>query len=174
MSLKDQHRWLRRQNSSKENGKVKAPLSGAGEMAAELPVLHIPREPLWAQMLHSSQSEMGKSTKQTWTLPPHPGTMFQSKLACNQQHMAGKMLGNGPRVSSHLQVCAGMLPRALHFQATWSAVLQFSLFNYVLFLIREKNKRFVSDWGFKKRYKTGTFGNLSGHYVITPQWAQPC
>lgn len=66
-ALKDQHRQLRRQNSSKEMGKVKAPISGAGEMPAEqrLPVSHLPRESLWAQMLHNSHPETGKSMKQT-------------------------------------------------------------------------------------------------------------
>ena len=82
-ALKDQHRQLRRQNSSKEKGKVKAPISGSGEMPAEqkLPALHLPRESLWAQMLHSGHPETGTSMKQTWTLPPHLGTVFQAKLA---------------------------------------------------------------------------------------------
>lgn len=80
-ALKDQHRRLRRQNSSKEKRKVKAPICSAGKMPDGLPVSHLPRESLWAQMLHNSQPEMGKSMKQTWTIPPHPGTVLQAKSA---------------------------------------------------------------------------------------------
>lgn len=46
MTLKDQHRWLRRQNIRKEKRKVKAPISDAGVMPAEqrLPISHFPSE----------------------------------------------------------------------------------------------------------------------------------
>lgn len=94
-ALKDQHRRLRRQNSNKENGKIKAPISGTGEMPAELPVSHLLRESLWAQMLCSSHPEMGKSTKQTWTFPQYIALWvlhiqeqcFRPNQHCYQQHV---------------------------------------------------------------------------------------
>lgn len=95
---------------------------------------------------------------------------FRPNQHCYQQRMAGKMWGSGPRASSHLQVWEGVLSRALHFQARWSAVLQlgFYLFSYVLVLIREKIKRLVSNGDFKKRCQPGTFGKLSEPYATTP------
>lgn len=58
-SIKDQHRQLGRQNSRKEKGKAKSPISGAGEMPAEqqVPLPHIPRESLWAQTINNGHPD---------------------------------------------------------------------------------------------------------------------
>lgn len=58
-ALKNQHRRLGRQNSRKEKGKAKSPISGTGETSAEqrLPLSHIPRESLWAQIIYNGHPD---------------------------------------------------------------------------------------------------------------------